>query len=69
MATSNTKLKDKVLSGFSSKPFEAAPSENTSLTANNRTQTTTAEIEKWKKFGYLMAESYDDLKKENEKLK
>jgi hypothetical protein len=28
-----------------------------------------AEIEKWKKFGYLMAESYDELKKENEKLK
>ena len=28
----------------------------------------TAEIEKWKKFGYLMAESYDELKKEHEKL-
>jgi hypothetical protein len=26
-------------------------------------------VEKWKKFGYLMAESYDELKKENEKLK
>ena len=34
---SNTKLKDKVLSGFTSKQFEAAPSENTSMTANNRT--------------------------------
>jgi hypothetical protein len=28
-----------------------------------------AEIEKWKKFGYLMAESYDELKKEAEKNK
>ena len=28
-----------------------------------------AEIEKWKKFGYLMAESYDELKKEHEKDK
>ncbi len=27
------------------------------------------EVEKWKKFGYLVAESYDELKKENEKLK
>ena len=27
------------------------------------------EVEKWKKFGYLMAESYDDLKTENEKIK
>jgi hypothetical protein len=26
-------------------------------------------VEKWKKFGYLVAESYDELKKENEKLK
>jgi len=52
--------------------------ENSSITGNqniNRTSVTTttaagsAEIEKWKKFGYLMAESYDELKKENEKLK
>jgi hypothetical protein len=28
-----------------------------------------AEVEKWKKFGYLMAESYDELKKDSEKLK
>lgn len=28
-----------------------------------------AEVEKWKKFGYLMAESYDELKKETEKVK
>lgn len=28
-----------------------------------------AEIEKWKKFGYLMAESFDELKKEHEKYK
>lgn len=28
-----------------------------------------AEVDKWKKFGYLMAESYDELKKETEKLK
>jgi len=28
-----------------------------------------AEIEKWKKFGYLVAESYDEQKKEQEKLK
>jgi hypothetical protein len=27
------------------------------------------EVEKWKKFGYLVAESYDELKKENEKMK
>jgi hypothetical protein len=27
------------------------------------------EIEKWKKFGYLVAESFDDLKKEHAKLK
>lgn len=46
------------------------PSENTSLTGNNnKSSNTTAEIEKWKKFGYLMAESYDELKKENEKVK
>jgi len=72
---SNTKLKEKALNGFSqghlSKNVDLVniPSENTSLTANNRTSTTAAEIEKWKKFGYLMAESYDELKKENEKLK
>ena len=30
---------------------------------------TTAEIEKWKKFGYLVAESYDELKKEHEKCR
>ena len=29
---------------------------------------TTNEVEKWKKFGYLIAESYDDLKKENERI-
>jgi hypothetical protein len=28
-----------------------------------------AEVEKWKKFGYLMAESYDELKKESDKCK
>ena len=28
-----------------------------------------AEIEKWKKFGYLVAESYDELKQEHEKVK
>lgn len=28
-----------------------------------------AEVDKWKKFGYLMAESYDELKRENEGLK
>jgi len=28
-----------------------------------------SEIEKWKKFGYLVAESYDELKKEHEKVK
>lgn len=27
------------------------------------------EIEKWKKFGYLVAESYDDLKGEHERVK
>ena len=27
------------------------------------------EVEKWKKFGYLVAESYDELKKDNEKVK
>ena len=26
-----------------------------------------AEVEKWKKFGYLVAESFDELKKEHEK--
>jgi hypothetical protein len=31
--------------------------------------TTSAEIEKWKKFGYLMAESFDELKNEHEKVK
>jgi molybdopterin converting factor small subunit len=43
------------------------PSENTSIAANRSTQA--SEVEKWKKFGYLMAESYDELKKENEKIK
>ena len=27
------------------------------------------EVEKWKKFGYLVAESYDEIKDEHEKLK
>jgi hypothetical protein len=27
------------------------------------------EVEKWKKFGYLIAESYDELKREHEKCK
>jgi hypothetical protein len=43
------------------------PSENTSIAANRSTHA--SEVEKWKKFGYLMAESYDELKKENEKIK
>jgi hypothetical protein len=67
---SNKKLKDKA--GLITKNTDMAniPSENTSLTINNnRTTSSIAEIEKWKKFGYLMAESYDELKKENEKIK
>ncbi len=52
--------------------MQSNPSENTSLTANitkSFNGQAAAEIEKWKKFGYLMAESYDELKKENEKIK
>ncbi len=79
MLASSTKLKDKLSSKTANGDLAHFPSlENSSITANqniNRTlvSTTTAagsaEIEKWKKFGYLMAESYDELKKENEKLK
>ena len=29
----------------------------------------TSEVEKWKKFGYLIAESFDTLKKDHETLK
>ena len=39
------------------------------ISITQTSMSTNAEIEKWKKFGYLMAESYDELKKEHEKVK
>jgi hypothetical protein len=72
---SNSKLKDKALQGgfpavlSTSQANCHLPSDNTSLTVNRNATNSAAEVEKWKKFGYLMAESYDELKKENEKLK
>lgn len=62
------------------KPSPARPIQNSAMStmhfqsANSTikkaaAQQESAEVEKWKKFGYLMAESYDELKQETEALK